>query len=255
MSHDDRAHITAPLSVRPLIGRLGLLAVGLGIGAAMAAPPGTASADPLPPFDPNDFAISIDGVTLFQEGTATATSGIGDFAFADGANSEAISTGGVFDSAFAEGANSVAFVGGGGNFDSGTAVGDGSLVNSGSGGGLFDSATVFGTNSTALADVGSLDTATVFGDDSLARAQIGSDDLAYVVDTGSMADQARAGGEFNGVLDIFGNNDIASVFGTDSTALAGADAVNFGNFDLGAVCGDILNAMATGGNFLADIMP
>ena len=45
------------------IGRLGMLAVGLGIGAAVAAvgyPPGIASADPTA-FDPNNFAVSIDG--------------------------------------------------------------------------------------------------------------------------------------------------------------------------------------------------
>jgi hypothetical protein len=67
------------------IGRLGLLA-GLGLVAALATP-GAASADT---FDPNDFAISIDGITLFQVGTATAHSALGDIAIADGNNSTAI---------------------------------------------------------------------------------------------------------------------------------------------------------------------
>src|SRR5260370_3641773 len=58
------------------IARLPGLAVGLGIGAALAATPGVASAD--------DFQISIDGMDLFPTAgnTATATSGMGDFAIA-----------------------------------------------------------------------------------------------------------------------------------------------------------------------------
>jgi hypothetical protein len=53
------------------IGRLAGLAVGLGIGAALAATPGVASAD--------DFQISIDGMDLLPTAgnTATATSGRG----------------------------------------------------------------------------------------------------------------------------------------------------------------------------------
>ena len=75
-----------------------LLALGLGIGAALAATPGIASADPVSPLDPNvaasvdgvtgtlgaaavdpaalpdpDIAISFSGITLLQEGTAVAT--------------------------------------------------------------------------------------------------------------------------------------------------------------------------------------
>jgi len=45
------------------LGRLGGLAVGLGIGAALAATPGVASADPVSPLDPNVAAASVDGVT------------------------------------------------------------------------------------------------------------------------------------------------------------------------------------------------
>jgi hypothetical protein len=102
------------------ITRLGGLAVGLSVGAAMAATAATAAADPLPPFDPSNLAISIDGMTLFQEGTATATSGMGDIAIADGANSFATATGGLFDYASAEGPNSDAFVSTG-SFDTATA--------------------------------------------------------------------------------------------------------------------------------------
>src|SRR5277367_4028343 len=115
----------------------GLLTVGLGIGAALAATPGVASADPVSPLDPNvaaasvdgvtgtlgtaavdpaalpdpDIAISFSGITLLQEGTANATSGTGDLAIALGANSDADAdaAGGIFDSAFAVGTGSEAF--------------------------------------------------------------------------------------------------------------------------------------------------
>jgi hypothetical protein len=71
------------------LGRLGMLAVGLGMGAAVASTPGIASADPFS-FDFNDIAISFDGTSLLQEGTASAHSGTAgefNFAFADGAHS------------------------------------------------------------------------------------------------------------------------------------------------------------------------
>src|SRR5271168_1253723 len=94
------------------IGRLGGLALGLGIGAALAALAGNAAAASLgsaaaDPFSASDLnvAISIDGMTLVQDGSATATSGTGDLAIAFGADSQAIATGGTLDSAFADGVN------------------------------------------------------------------------------------------------------------------------------------------------------
>lgn len=226
------------------------LAVGLGMGAAMAAIPVTANADPLPPFDPNDFAISIDGMTLFHVGTATANSGIGDFAIADGAGSEASAVGGIFNSAYADGIASVATAATG-NFDSATAVDAGSLADAGFGGD-FDSATANGINSIAEAASGSNDLASVLGTDSGAFAQFGNGNLAYVVDLGGSSDTAVAGGNSAAVL---GSDDIASIFGMGSTAVAGADLSTPGDFDLAAVFGDLLSAMATGGNFLSDILP
>jgi hypothetical protein len=51
-----------------------MLAVGLSVGAAVAATPGTASAT-------TDIDISVDGVAVFNRGgRAFATSGIGDMA-------------------------------------------------------------------------------------------------------------------------------------------------------------------------------
>jgi hypothetical protein len=52
------------------------------------------------------------------------------------------------------------------------------------------------------------------------------------------------------------SNDIATIFGTDSTAFAGANATDPDNFDLAAVVGDGLNAhTAIGGDYLLDILP
>ena len=109
------------------IGRLSMLAVGLGIGAAVAATPGIASAT-------SDFDISIDGIDVFNGGgSATAESGMGDVAIAFGPNSQAISEGGWgdFASAFSTGnsgaiaiAGSQAVDASGNDFDYASAVGN-----------------------------------------------------------------------------------------------------------------------------------
>jgi hypothetical protein len=254
------------------------LAVGLGMGAAVAAvgcPPGIASADPTA-FDPNNFAVSIDGFTLFQEGTATATSGTGDLAIADGANSSAVADSGFLDMASAFGTDSEATtVGAGaspGGLDVASAFGTDSEADSF--GGFFDAASASGTGSTALVGVfntpGSFDVASAFGNafaaagdgnfdnavtfdpfgtiTSAAFAEHGSGDYASIFGDG---DSAMAGGPGN----LLGNGDIAAVFGNDSTALAGADLTgNTGNFDLAADFGNMLDANATGANFLIEVM-
>jgi hypothetical protein len=216
-----------------VIGRIAGLAVGLGIGAALAAMPGTASAVPdVPPFDPNDLAISVDGFTLFQTGTATATSGIGDIAIADGAGTEAIASGGIFPFDFA-----LAY---------GHALADAA-------GGSFDSATAVGNGVDAFA-IGFADLASVSGDNAEAKAVDGIGDVATVDNTGSAFDQAISGGTSFPDLGYF---DIASVIGTGSTADSGINIMTnaLGNFDLAAAFGDMLHAVATGGNFLTDILP
>jgi hypothetical protein len=131
------------------------LAVGLGIGAVVAAMPGGASADSstdwLSSIDQLlgglsspattsslDMQVSIDGTDLFSTAgnTATATSDSGDIAVAIGNGADANATGGFDDFAFADGANSTADAGFNGN---------------------FDSAVVFGTNSSADAGFGFVD--------------------------------------------------------------------------------------------------
>jgi hypothetical protein len=206
------------------IRRIGGLAVGLGIGAVLAATPWVASADPFVPFDPNNIAISIDGITLFQEGTATATSGTGDFAFADGAFSHAGATGSIGDVAFADGFNSEAEAALG-NFDDATAVGNHSFADAS--GGNNDVASVYdftgGPGSTATASDGNSDFATVYD---------------FFGNLGSHADAS------------IGSNDIAAVFADGSNADSG-----MGSNDIAAVFVDMLTGVAQGGDGMITILP
>jgi hypothetical protein len=193
--------------------------------------------DAYPPFDPNDFAISVNGVTLFQVGTATAQSGTGDIAIADGADSKAIAGGvdqpGQFDTAVADGPGSLA-LSGNGNFDSAFVNGADSFAAAGSGAqatGNGDFVEVLGADSKAFAGA-------FFG-----NTVPSSNDYAVIDDPfGSVGDNAVAGG---------GNSDYAAVLGDSSNAAAGLD----GNSDFALTLADSLNASATGGSFLTDILP
>jgi hypothetical protein len=149
------------------IGRLSMLAVGLGLGATVAATPGVASAD--------DMQISIDGMDLFPiaGNTATATSDSGDIAIAVGNGADANATGGFGDFAYVDGAGSTAEAGFNGDFDSAVVVGANSTAEAGFGvcgvlcafplpGGIlptpnyeFDTAAAFGNSLNADATSGS----------------------------------------------------------------------------------------------------
>jgi hypothetical protein len=85
-----------------------------------------------------------------------------------------------------------------------------------------------------------------------AEVFFGNGNLASVVNTGSGVDFAFAGG--TGPADL-GNNNIAYVLGTDSTAAAGSSMTTPGDFDLAAVFGDMLHALATGVSNMVDILP
>jgi hypothetical protein len=249
------------------LGRLGLLAMGLGIGAALASTPGVASADsstdpfswiggidlgdllsaPAQTTSALDMQVSIDGFDLFPTAgnTATATSSLGDIAIAIGNGSHAEAGFYIFDnfdSAFADGTNSTA-VADTGSLNTATALGDGSFA--GAEGGSLDTATALGTGSAAEGDNGILDTATALGTNTSAVAVSGNGDLVTALGTNSAASA------------ILGSNDLAFVLGTGSTADTGAGLVLPlpGNFDLAAAFGDMLHAVATGGNFLIDIPP
>lgn len=213
------------------IGRLGGLAVGLGIGAALAASPGVASADP-------DIDISFDGIDIFHTPghTAEATSGTNDFAIAIGANSiaEAGSANGPgqFDTVFADGNNSDAFALRG-MFDSAYATGDhSSAFAGGEAGGLTsngDFSWAFGPATNAASGA--------------AGATPSANDVALVFDP--------FGTHFTSAFAAGGMFDFASIFGDNSSADVGLG----GNFDLAEIFGNgFTSTVATGANFLFDIL-
>jgi hypothetical protein len=237
------------------IRRLGTLAVGLGIGAAVAATPGIARADSTAAdaaaFDPSalfaesapavsglDLAISIDGFSFLQDGSATAYSGTGDIAIAYGddatASAGSASNPGIFDSAFADGPDAGAYAGVG-NDDSATAIGSGSSASVGSGDGDTGFADGTGTSVTAggESNAGTLELA---GNDMYASA-VGSDDNAVA--------EAALGG-----VSTASTGDVATSIGNSSDAYAGV-----GDYDFAGVFGESLTSAATGGNFLFDLMP
>jgi hypothetical protein len=221
------------------VGRFGLMAIGLGVGAAVAAGPGIAGADA---YDRNDFSISIDGHNLFTVGSAAAYSGTGSIAIADGANSVANAgtvSGDEFDSAFSQGSGADSYAGDG-DFNRAVATGFASDAGAGGDGPLLgngDIADAFGANTQA--ESGSWD-----------GGAVGNNDIALAVDpSGGTGDTAWAGN---------GDFDLASVLGDNSSAYAGVDpsGTEVGSFDFAVVLGDVLNALdASGGNWLVDILP
>jgi hypothetical protein len=257
------------------IGRLGMLAAGLGIGAALAGTPGVASADSpfgLTPteladvdqvlrllFDPSgaDIQVSVDGMDLFPTAgnTASAFSGTGDIAIAVGTGASATSSGapfpfgiqlgsGIGDVAFANGPGSTAeaAVVGGANFDFVYASGPGSLANAELGANL-DVASAIGTDSQAVVGVGdTLDAAFANGPESFANVGLGELDLAYAGATSSAnagvgsSDLAIATGGGNANAEGFSSNAFAN--GVNSTADANGGFLN--------------SAFASGGNAEAD---
>jgi hypothetical protein len=243
------------------IARVGILAVGLGIGAAVAAVPGTAAADSssdwlssldtllssaaLPAADSSgvNFAISEDGVTLFQEGSAVAHSGTtGDIAIADGADT----------TAYAYGTDNYADVLG---TDS-TGVAGGTTAASALGS-TGDTAYIDGNNDTAFAGgtdaVDDASTITGNGDSAISgstAAGTGSYDVAYV--EGNDLGTANASGA-DYLVDVLKNyGDATSAAASESSnLLTGADSGNLladlvSAFDPGA-------ATADSGNFLTEL--
>jgi hypothetical protein len=188
----------------------------------------------------SNIAISVDGFSLLQEGNASASSGIGDlaiaigngasaltlepepgsagilstfnFAFADGASSNAVSGAGSFESAFADGTNSSAIA----------ALG------------FLDSAIADGANSTAHAGgtlpvcvglectgggLGSFDLAAAFGDNLHATATSGS--FVTTIDPAPAA--AVAPSDLNPFEDLFGTAGINTWTPSADSFLASSD--------------------------------
>jgi hypothetical protein len=211
------------------LGRLGILAVGLGIGAAVASTPGIASADTpatdpfswlagldlgeaaaLPAASPFDLDISVDGFTLLDLGSgAIATSGTGDIAIAFGANSSATAEGGFGDYALATTVT--------------TAIaGD---PNPGATGNNFDFASADGIGS---------------------YAEAGNNGLTYPDATGSSFDYASAsGGSATGtdgaaaLAGFNGSGDSASAVGQEAYADSGFSLTTPANYDSASVLGNV----------------
>jgi hypothetical protein len=199
--------------------RLGVLAVGLGIGAAWAQTP-VASADSSSdwsstidsllsgaspaPATPIDLDISFDGYTIYASGSAYAYTPTGDCSLAiaagDHAAAYADGTGG---SAVADGDDTYAYADGTG----GSAIADGSGADAYSAGGTGDVAEAVGTNayagSAALAGGGSgtgaHDTAIDIGNNSG-----GGDDGAFA-GGGGLIDKGSGDGNNDTAIDV-GNN-------------------------------------------------
>jgi hypothetical protein len=186
--------------------RLGMLAVGLGVGAAVAHSP-VASADSstdwlssidsflggsaLPaPSSGLDMAISYDGYSLVQEGNATAYTITGEdgLAIADGSGAYAYAGGGTGDVAEAEGTNALAIAGGEpGDTDA---------------------------NYDTAIDIGNNDLPSTAGDDG---AYAGNGDLAGGTGTGA----------YDTAIDIGNNtNDLTEGVGGDNGAFAGAGGLS-----------------------------
>jgi hypothetical protein len=215
------------------IARLGVLAVGLGIGAAWAHTP-VASADTSTDLlssidsllgggglsalsDPSglNLAISFDGMSLVQEGSATATTTSGDFdlAIASGAGSDASATGGTGDYALADGTDALAKAGDsaagatGSNSDSAIDIGNNA-----------DPSTYPGAPDGAYAGAGSL----IGGTDSTGTD---SNDTAIDIGNNGVSTDASFPGDGGNTGAFAGDGQLigASGAGNDDTA------INFGN--------------------------
>jgi hypothetical protein len=264
------------------IGRVGGLAVALGIGAALASVPWLATADPSSdltelllgpgPVVPSglDIDVSYNGMDLFHMGDATASSGTGGLAIAygDGATADAgtydnpdgFITTGTGDYAFANGADSTA-IATGADYSSATAS-DGATADSGiafspdtGGAGVslgpadFDSASATGAGSTADAEGGSFDAATASGGGTADAGFLQSTIPGIGIFNGGSGDSANADGSGSLAEAGLGNNDIAEVSGNNSNAFAGGvegtpDGVS-GSDDFAGAFGNDLTANAT----------
>jgi hypothetical protein len=205
------------------IARLGMLAVGLGIGAAVASTPGVARAD--------DFQISIDGMDLFPTvgNTAAAYSGTGDIAIAWGNGAIASAEGGTGDYALADGSGAEALAGG---ISTDTGADDDTAIDIGTNASTYDGA-----------DAGNSDLAE--GTD----GGTGSGDTAIDIGNNSSTEFSGAFAGAGGLIGESGsgNNDTAIDIGTNTPKYDGAFAVN-GNDNHASGSGDNSDANAGSGN-------
>jgi hypothetical protein len=275
------------------ITRLGMLAVGLGLGAAVAQTPlGSADSSidwlssvdtllggalPAPATSGLDLAISFDGYSLVSDGNATATTVAGEYglAVAYGDESGAYAEGGFGDFALASGGASAV---------AGDAV-------PGATGNNFDFASASGLDTEALAGDSGADPDTTGSSFDFASASSGTDatgtpayaaagyngsgDVASADGLGAVADagtSTNAADPANydsaivlsnlttttsteALVGFGGSSDNAFIIDPLGTVGSTADAGLGNNFDLAGVFGDALNATATSANYVVDILP
>jgi hypothetical protein len=206
--------------------RLGVLAVGLGISAAVVNSP-IALAD-------TDFQISFDGMELFptsgNEATATTVAGEFGLAIAYGDGATAVAEGGTGDFAVASGSDALAEAGSltatsGNNFDAAIDVGNNAGIHDGAfaGGGSLVGGSDGGSNSgdTAI-DIGNntgISSGAFSGDYALLGGpEAGNGDTAYTYGNTAGTDDASWA--------LGGNNNYASLSGTESASYSGSFAGN-----------------------------
>jgi hypothetical protein len=246
-----------------IVTRIGMLTLGLGISAAVAAAPASADSPSdwwselvgglsLPTAaEPSvvDFQISIDGHDLLStvDNEATANSGNGDIAIAWGDGASASATGGTGDFAYAQGSNASAAAGGltadtGANNDmaidignndalaagttpDGAAAGNADLVGfSGGATGINDTAIDIGSN-TSYEGTGGYDGAFA-GATPLFNEEAGNGNGDTAIDVGNNS------GTDNGSFALLGNDNYASDSGSNTGVNEGAFAA-FGNDNTG----------------------
>ena len=224
--------------------RMRILAVGLGIGAAVAYSP-VASADSssdwlssidsllsgsaLPaPSSGLDLAISYDGMSLIQDGNATAITTVGQdgLAIAEGSGAYAYAGGGTGDYALANGTNAFAIAGGdpsdtSGDYDTAIDIGNNDLPSTGSRDGAYSGNGDLGGGS----GTGSHNTAIDIGNNTN-DAGVGGGNNGAAAGAGALSG-GTGDGNYNTAIDI-GNN---SGYGNGSDAIGGNDnyASEFGN--------------------------
>jgi hypothetical protein len=215
-------------------GRMGWLA--LGTGAAVVIFPALAAADSTTdwlasvdglvagsalPAAPSSFdlAISFDGYSLIQEGTATASTTAGQYglAIAEGSGAYAYAGGGLGDVAEAEGTNAYALAGGqpgdtGANYDTAIDIGNNDLPSTGAPDGAYAGNGDLGGG----AGTGSYDTAIDIGNNTNGA-------------TGGGNEGAFAGAGGLGGVAGDGNGDTAIDVGNNSGLFDGADALGGSN--------------------------
>ena len=260
--------------------RLGVLAVGLGIGAAWAQTPvasADSSSDWLSSVDsllsgaspaaatPIDLDISFDGYTIYDGGgSATAFTTTGDYglAIAYGDYAYAQAAGGTGDYALAGGTNAFASAGGaigdtGADGDtaidigSNASMGDGAwagnsdMIGAADGGtGVHDTAIDIGNN-TNDGDLGGNSGAFAGAGGLAGGSGDGNNDTA--IDVGNNTYNGNNGGGFDGSFAVEGNGNYASESG-DGTGPGDYIYAGQGNDNTAIGAGDTLGVDAYGGN-------